>query len=279
MSSAGEELKRIVELALAEDLGEAGDITSRAIFGAGDSGVAGVVTRENCVISGLGAAAEVCRQAGVGVFLPLVEDGQSVPAGAQIIRLEGGLLAILAAERTLLNFLSRLSGIATLSRQYSEAVAGLPVTVAATRKTSPGMRRLEKEAVAHGGGEQHRIGLFDAALVKDNHIAAAGGIGPAVSAVAAGLGAGVEIEVEVDTIEQLREALETAADTILLDNMSPEMIRECVEIVAGRKRLEASGGINLGNIRQYAETGVQRISSGELTRSAPGMDFSLEVER
>lgn len=279
MSGAGEELKRIVELALAEDLDEAGDITSRAIFGAGDSGVAGVVTRENCVISGLGAAAEVCRQAGVDVFLPLVEDGQSVPAGAQIIRLEGGLLAILAAERTLLNFLSRLSGIATLSRQYSEAVAGLPVTVAATRKTSPGMRRLEKEAVAHGGGEQHRIGLFDAALVKDNHIAAAGGIGPAVSAVAAGLGAGVEIEVEVDTIEQLREALETAADTILLDNMSPEMIRECVEIVADRKRLEASGGINLGNIRQYAETGVQRISSGELTRSAPGMDFSLEVER
>lgn len=275
--TGSKELERIVALALDEDLGVAGDITSRAIFPPDANGAALVITREPCTVSGMSAAAEVCRQAGDTGCLPLVEDGQPVPAGAEVMRLEGSLLAIFAAERTLLNFLSRLSGIATCTRRHVEAVAGLPVTVAATRKTDPGMRRLEKEAVVHGGGELHRIGLYDAALIKDNHIAAAGGIAAAVAAVARELGAGITIEVEVDTIGQLREAVATAADTILLDNMDTVKVRECVAIVAGRKKLEASGGITLDNIRDYAGTGVQRVSVGDLTRSAPGIDFTLEV--
>lgn len=271
------ELERIVALALDEDLGEAGDITSRAIFPPEAAGAARIVTREACTVSGIAAAREVCRQAGNIDFLALVEDGQPVPAGAEVARLDGGLLAILAAERTLLNFLSRLAGIATHTRRYVNAVAGSPVAIAATRKTDPGLRRLEKAAVVHGGGRPHRTGLYDAALIKDNHIAAAGGIAAAVAAVAGALRGGVEIEVEVDTIEQLREALTTAADTIMLDNMDPAAVRECVDLVAGRKKLEASGGITLNNISDYAATGVELISAGALTRAAPGIDFTLEV--
>lgn len=275
--TGGVELEQLVALALAEDLGQEGDITSLAIFPPETRGVALVITRDPCTVSGMAAAAEVCRQKGDISWLPLVEDGQAVPVGAEVARLEGSLLAILAVERTLLNFLSRLSGIATYTRRYVDAVEGLPVAVAATRKTDPGMRRLEKEAVAHGGGELHRMGLYDAALIKDNHIAAAGGVTAAVAAVAGALSDGMEVEVEVDTIEQLQEAVETAADTILLDNMGPETVRECVMVVAGRKKLEASGGITLDNIKDYAATGVQRISVGDLTRSAPGIDFTLEV--
>lgn len=275
--TGGSELEQLVALALAEDLGREGDITSEAIFPPDTRGVAQVITREPCTVSGMAAAAAVCRQGGGIGWLPLVEDGQAVPAGAEVARLEGSLLAILAAERTLLNFLSRLSGIATFTRRHVDAVAGHPVTVAATRKTDPGMRRLEKEAVVHGGGELHRLGLYDAALIKDNHIAAAGGVTAAVAAVVGALGEVREIEVEVDTIEQLQEAVETAADTILLDNMDPEAVRACVAAVAGRKKLEASGGITLDNIKDYAGTGVQRISVGDLTRSAPGIDFTLEV--
>lgn len=273
----GSGLEQLVALALAEDLGREGDITSLAIFPPETRGVALVIARDPCTVSGMAAAAEVCRQQGDIGWLPLVEDGQVVPAGAEVARLEGSLLAILAAERTLLNFLSRLSGIASYTRRYVEAVEGLPVTVAATRKTDPGMRRLEKEAVAHGGGELHRMGLYDAALIKDNHVAAAGGVTAAVAAVTRALGDDAEVEVEVDTIEQLREAVETAADTILLDNMAPGTVRECVTIVAGRKKLEASGGVTLDNVREYAATGVQRVSVGDLTRSAPGIDFALEV--
>ena len=273
------ELERIVALALAEDIGGEGDITSQAIFAPGTAGAGRVLTRETCTVSGLAAAAEVCRQVGGIAFLPLVEDGQVIPAGAEVVRLEGSLLAILACERTLLNFLSRLAGIATLTRRYVDAIEGFTATVAATRKTSPGMRRLEKDAVAHGGGELHRIGLFDSVLIKDNHIAAAGGILPAVEVVVRELGGDVAIEVEVDTVAQLREATDTAADTIMLDNMTPVEVRECVAIIASRKKLEASGGIDLSNIREYAAAGVQRISVGNLTRSAEGIDFSLEVEQ
>jgi nicotinate-nucleotide pyrophosphorylase (carboxylating) len=275
--TASMELEQIVKLALAEDLGSEGDITSKAIFVSGSSGAARVIAREECIVSGLDAAREVCRQIGGIDYLPLVEAGQSVPAAAEIIRLDGELLAILAAERTLLNFISRLAGIATLTRRYVDEVEGFPVEVAATRKTSPGLRRLEKEAVVDGGGELHRIGLFDAVLIKDNHIAAAGGITAAVAAVREREGEAMGVEVEVDTREQLREALETGADAILLDNMAPDEVRDCVKIVAGKKVLEASGGIVLDNIRSYAETGVDRISVGYITRSAAGIDFSLEV--
>jgi nicotinate-nucleotide pyrophosphorylase (carboxylating) len=275
-----EAIRQIVTLALAEDLDEAGDITSKAIFGPEDTGAARVITREACVISGLAAAAEVCLQVDPGLtWLPLVEDGQKTPAGAEISRLEGRLVSILAAERTLLNFLSRLSGIATLTAGFVQAIAVTPARIAATRKTSPGLRLLEKQAVADGAGEQHRLGLYDAPLIKDNHIAAAGSISAAVTAVRQALGAEAGIEVEVETAAELEAAIAAGATRALLDNMDPEMVRSCVEMAAGRLVIEASGGINLDNVRDYAEAGADVISVGALTRSAPGIDFSLEVEQ
>ncbi|MHB9112035.1 MAG: carboxylating nicotinate-nucleotide diphosphorylase [Thermoleophilia bacterium] len=280
-------LKRIIALALEEDLGSEGDITSRAIFSAVDTGAARVITRESCTVSGMGAAAEVCRQADPAlVWLPLIEEGQPVPAGAEVARLEGSIISILAAERTVLNFLSRLSGIATLTAAFMEAVDGTSARIAATRKTSPGLRLPEKAAVVHGGGELHRIGLHDAILIKDNHIAAAGSITEAMAAVRKAYGTEVWIEVEVDTRSQYEEALVRGADRVLLDNMTPEAVRECVELAAEKRsqmprasEIEASGGIDLGNVRAYAEAGADIISVGALTRSAPGIDFSLEVEK
>ena len=272
------QISRIVELALAEDLGAAGDITSQAVFHSGDMGAARVVTREACLVSGLSAAAEVCRQVDAGLtWLALVEDGQQVPAGAETGRLEGKLVSILAAERTLLNFLSRLSGIASLTGRYVEALDGLAARVAATRKTSPGMRMLEKDAVVHGGGVPHRIGLYDAVLIKDNHIAGAGGLRQAVAAVRQARGESVEIEVEVDTAAQLEEAVTTGVARVLLDNMSPEEVGRCVDIVDGRLAIEASGGIRLDNVRAFAEAGVDLVSVGALTNSAAAVDLSLEV--
>ena len=277
----GQALRHIVTLALEEDLDLAGDITSRAIFGPGDTGAARVVTRETCVISGMAAADEVCLQVDPDLtWLPLVEDGQRVPAAAEVARLEGRFVSILAAERTLLNFLSRLSGVATLTAGFVEAVAGTPSRIAATRKTSPGLRLLEKQAVVDGGGELHRIGLYDAVLIKDNHVTAAGGVGAAVAAARKALGDEVEIEVEVETAAEFEEALAAGAGRVLLDNMTPEAVRGCVELAAGRGVvIEASGGISLGNLRAYAEAGADVISVGALTRSAPGIDFSLEVEK
>jgi len=288
-------LARIVALALEEDLGSEGDITSKAIFStaASDQSPAGsdhsaarVITHESCTVSGMAAAAEVCRQTDPAlVWLPLVEDGQPVPAGAEVARLEGGIIPILAAERTVLNFLSRLSGIATLTATFVDAVQGTGARIAATRKTSPGLRLPEKTAVVHGGGELHRIGLYDAILIKDNHIAAAGSITEATAAVREAYGRDVWIEVEADTISQFEEALAQGVDRVLLDNMTSESVRECVELAAGEgskqprpMEIEASGGIDLSNVRAYAATGADMISVGALTRSAPGIDFSLEVE-
>lgn len=280
-------LKRIVALALEEDLGSEGDITSRAVFSATDNGAARVITREPCTVSGMAAAAEVCLQTDAAlVWLPLVEDGQPVPAGAEVARLEGGIIPILAAERTLLNFLSRLSGIATLTASYVDAVNGTGARIAATRKTSPGLRLPEKKAVVHGGGELHRVGLYDAVLIKDNHIAAAGGITAAITATRKAYGPDVWIEVEVDTRPQFEEAIGQGANRVLLDNMAPESVRDCVESAANMEpqesqipEIEASGGIDLGNVRAYAEAGADIISVGALTRSAPGTDFSLEVDK
>jgi nicotinate-nucleotide pyrophosphorylase (carboxylating) len=278
MKQRDESLRRIVELALAEDLGAAGDITSQAIFPPEQRGAAAIVTREDCTMSGLDPAAEVCAQVGDSLtWLPLVEDGQQVPAGAQIGRLEGPVILILASERTLLNFLSHLSGVATLTRKAVEALAGLNTRVAATRKTMPGLRRLDKEAVAHGGGDRHRMGLYDAVLIKDNHIAAAGGVAEAVAAVRASLG-DTAVEVEVDTLSQLEEAISAGADTVLLDNMTPSQVRESVEMASGRVIIEVSGGLNLANLRAFAEAGPDLVSLGLLTRDAAGIDFSLEME-
>ena len=281
-------LRHVVSLALDEDLGSVGDITSKAIFAPDDAGAARVVTRDACVISGLAAGAEVCLQVDPDlIWLPLVEDGQAITA-AEVARLEGGIISILAAERTILNFLSRLSGIASLTARYVDAVKGTPTRIAATRKTSPGLRVLEKLAVVDGGGEPHRSGLYDAVLIKDNHIAAAGGVGAAIEAVRRSLGGKVsdhDIEVEVDDIAQLEEALATGAiGQVLLDNMTTAEVRACHELAVWRTAsgerkpvIEVSGGINLENVRAYAEAGADVISVGALTRSAPGIDFSLEM--
>lgn len=275
---AGAEMSRIVELALAEDLGEEGDITSQAIFYAGDIGAARLLSREECVTSGMSVAREVCRQVDRDLaWLPLVEDGGHVPAGAEIARLDGKILSLMAAERTLLNFLSLLSGIATATRAYVDAVAGLGPRIAATRKTSPGMRLLEKQAVVHGGGELHRLGLYDAVLIKDNHIAAVGSVSMAVQAVRKAAGEGTAIEIEVETLDQLQEAMDANVDRVLLDNMSPEMVVRAVAFVDGRAVVEASGGIDLDNVRAYAETGVDIISVGAITNSAAAIDLSLEM--
>ncbi|MCL4472841.1 MAG: carboxylating nicotinate-nucleotide diphosphorylase [Actinobacteria bacterium] len=271
-------LRHIVTLSLEEDLDATGDITSRAIFGADHQGAARVITRQTCVISGMEAAAEVCLQIDPDLkWLPLVRDGQRVPADAEIGRLDGRLISILAAERTVLNFLSRLSGVATLTAAYVGSVQGTGSAIAATRKTSPGLRMLEKLAVTHGGGQTHRQGLYDAVLIKDNHIAAAGGVAAAISALRQELGAEAAIEVEVETAAGLEEAIASGAATVLLDNMAPETVRQCVELAAGRVVIEASGGIGLGNVRQYALAGADVISVGALTRSAEGIDFSLEM--
>jgi len=279
-------IEKIVALALQEDLGQEGDITSKAIFKAGDTGAARIITRETCTISGIAAAAEVCLQTDPAlVWLPLVEDGQPVPAGAEVARLEGSLISILTAERTLLNFLSRLSWIATFTARFVGAVHGTGARIAATRKTTPGLRLPEKEAVVHGGGLLHRIGLYDAVLIKDNHIAAAGSVTGAMAAVRKVRGPETWIEVEADTRQQFEEAVEQGANRVLLDNMSPESVRECVQSIAARSTLpnaveiEASGGIDLGNVMEYAEAGADIISVGALTRSAPGIDLSLEVEQ
>lgn len=272
-------LQQIVSLALAEDLGERGDITSQAIFAAGDLGSARIITREPCVVSGLEACREVCRQIDSQLgWLPLIEDGQHIPADAEVAKTEGPVISILAAERTLLNFLSRLSGVATLTHAYVEALQGLKTRIAATRKTMPGLRVLEKQAVEHGGGETHRFGLYDAILIKDNHIAAAGSVASAVAQARKALGDDVDIEVEIDSIVQLDEAIKAGATRVLLDNMTPEQASACVRVAGGRVTTEASGGINLGNVRKYGEAGADVISVGMLTRSAPGIDFSLEME-
>lgn len=271
-------IKSIVELALAEDLGEKGDITSQAVFYGGRSGAARIITREQCRVSGLRAAAEVCRQVDEQMsWLALVEDGQQVPAAAEIAHLDGKFLSILTAERTLLNFLARLCGIATLTSRFVSVLEGTPTRVAATRKTSPGLRVLEKQAVADGGGEMHRIGLYDTVLVKDNHITAAGGVRQAVAAVKEAFGVGIDIEVEVESARQLQEALKEHVPRVLLDNMTPDQIRQCVDMAGGAATIEASGRIDLDNARTYAEAGADIISVGAITSSAGAIDLTLEV--
>lgn len=272
------QIRRIVSLALEEDLDAAGDITSKAIFSRDDAGAARVIVREEATVSGMEAAAEVCLQVDPDLkWLPLVGDGDRVPAAAEAARLEGRVISILTAERTLLNFLSVLSGVASATADFVAAVSGTGARIAATRKTTPGLRMLEKQAVIHGGGEPHRAGLFDAVLIKDNHIAAAGGIVPAVARVRDELGRKTPVEVEVESVEQLQEALAAGVDRVLLDNMTPEAAAACVRIAAGKAEIEASGGIDAGSARAFAEAGADIISAGGITRSAPGIDFSLEM--
>lgn len=260
---------------LAEDLGEAGDITSAAVIPA-EARFAGVMdTREAIVVAGLALAEGFFRALdSQAVITPLAADGDRVPAGTDLMRIEGSARAMLTAERSALNTVQHLSGIATLTRQYVDAIAGTGATLLDTRKTIPGLRRLEKYATRVGGAQNHRMGLWDAAMIKDNHVAVAGGIAAAVQrAVAAGI---ERIIVEVDSLDQIAPALDGGATHLLLDNMGPDTLRQAVAMIGGRVPTEASGGVRLDTIRAIAETGVTYISVGRLTQSAPAADIGLD---
>ena len=273
----GTALDRVIDQALAEDVG-AGDVTTDAIVSAQLRGSATVVVREPGVICGLEQALAVLRRLDPQATMEtLLADGceiTTVPAAAA--RVHASMRALLTGERTALNLLQRMSGIATATHRYVAAVAGTGVQLLDTRKTAPGLRALDKAAVACGGGTNHRAGLHDAVLIKDNHLAVAGSVAAAVQRVRSQR-PGAAVEVEVDTLDQLEQALAAGSDVILLDNMSPDLLRRAVRITAGRARLEASGGITIDTIREVAETGVDAISVGALTHSVQALDIALEV--
>jgi nicotinate-nucleotide pyrophosphorylase (carboxylating) len=275
MAIAADTLERAVYAALAEDVGE-GDITTEAIVDADAVGTAELQLREAGVVCGLAAAEAVFRALDPDVALePLVDEGAVVDHPGAVALVTGPERTILTGERTALNFLGRLSGIATVTRRYVDAVAGTGVAILDTRKTTPGLRALEKYAVVCGGGRNHRFGLDDGVLVKDNHLRALGSVEAALESLRAATD--LPIEVECDTLEQVAQALDAGADAILLDNMALDDLRAAVALARGRARLEASGGITLENVRAVAETGVDEISVGALTHSARSLDVSLEL--
>ncbi len=272
---AGFDLADFVRATLAEDLGDDGDITSAAVIPA-DARFTGVMaSRDAIAVAGLEIAEAFFRALDPEARVERwVGEGARVSAGTELLRVEGQGRALLTAERSALNTVQHLSGIATLTAAYVDAIAGSGATLLDTRKTIPGLRVLEKYAVRMGGGTNHRMGLWDAAMIKDNHVAVAGGITAAVGrAVAAGI---ARIIVEVDRLDQIEPALTAGATWLLLDNMAPAMLREAVALVAGRVPCEASGGVNLDTIRAIAETGVDYISVGRLTQSAPAADIGLD---
>jgi nicotinate-nucleotide pyrophosphorylase (carboxylating) len=266
----------LIKRALAEDLQGGQDITSVATVSGDEKIVADFTARKSGVVVGIDMARAVLEEVGLTDIAVLVKDGASVKSGEVLMTVRGDTRAILLAERTALNFLGHLSGIATLTRTWVDAVAGTKCIIRDTRKTTPGMRLLEKYAVRMGGGTNHRMSLSDAALIKDNHIAAAGGVAQAFSKVREKFPTS-EIEIEVDTLDQLREVLPLKPDLVLLDNMSPAQCTEAVSIVAGTTKLEASGGITLDNAKAYALTGVQFLAIGALTHSAPVFDIGLDL--
>ena len=265
-----------VRRVLAEDLGSGGDITSAATIDANARFTAEMNCRQAITVAGLDIAIAFFRALDQSVRIhKLTKDGESVAAGTVLLRLEGNARAMLAAERSALNTLQHLSGIAALTRQYVDLIDGTGATLLDTRKTIPGLRLLEKYAARMGGAENHRIRLDDGLLIKDNHVAVAGGVAEAVKA-AKSANTGFPVQVEVDRIEQIEPALAAGADRLLLDNMPPPVLREAVAVVAGRVPLEASGGVNLETIRGIAETGVNYISVGRITQSAPAVDIGLD---
>jgi len=276
MAVATDTLERAVLAALAEDIG-AGDVTTEATVPENALGTAELLVKEPGVVCGLRAAESTFRALDPDIrFEALANDGDVIDEPPVLVaRVAGSERAILTGERVALNFLGRLSGIATLTRRYVEAVDGTGAAVLDTRKTTPGLRALEKHAVAVGGGRNHRFGLDDAVLVKDNHLRAAGSVADAVRLVRAA--SDLPIEVECETLTQVAEALGADVDAILLDNMTLAELREAVALAAGRARLEASGGVSLDTIRAIAETGVDEISVGALTHSARSLDVSLEL--
>ncbi|WP_174286825.1 carboxylating nicotinate-nucleotide diphosphorylase [Sphingomonas bacterium] len=271
----GFDLDAFLAATLAEDLGDGGDITSAAVIPA-EARFRGVMaSRDSITVAGLGVAAGFFRALDPEVtIVPLVEDGAAIAAGGVLMRLEGSARAMLTAERSALNTVQHLSGIATLTRAYADRILGTGAILLDTRKTIPGLRRLEKYATRMGGAQNHRMGLWDAAMIKDNHVAVAGDVGEAVArAKAAGI---ARIIVEVDRIDQIEPALAAGATHLLLDNMTPAVLRGAVTLVGGRVPTEASGGVTLETIRDIAATGVTYVSVGRLTQSAPAADIGLD---
>ncbi len=276
------QIEQIVRIALAEDL-PSGDITTEALIPPDISAKASILVKREGVLAGIDVAKEVFRQVDPSLkFKTLVKDGERVRKGKVVAAVEGRAGSILKAERTALNFLQHLSGIATETARYVQAAKGTEAVITDTRKTIPGLRVLEKYAVKVGGGRNHRMNLSDGVLIKDNHLVALRslgiGLGEAVRSAKRNAGKKVKVEVEVESIEQVREALNAGADIIMLDNMKPEDMRRAVKLVKGRALLEASGGITLDNVRTVAGTGVDLISIGALTHSARALDISLELE-
>jgi len=271
-------IEPLVRNALAEDLGLAGDITSAALIPAGHRSALHMISRQAGVLAGFDLAALAFRLTDPSVSIAQIkQDGESLTPGDVIATIEGSSQALLTAERTALNFISHLSGIATLTSRMVTAIAGTKASIACTRKTTPGLRVVEKYAVRAGGGVNHRFSLADAVLIKDNHIAVAGGVAEAIRRAKANVGHMVKIEDDVDTIDQLQIAMAEGVDAVLLDNMLPEELRLAVEIVAGRAITDASGRVTLETVAEIAASGVDLISVGWITHSAPILDIGLDA--
>ena len=276
MLPQGFDIDEFVQRVLAEDLGSGGDVTSNATIAADSRFTAEMNARQAIVVAGLEIAAAFFRTLDVAVEIEIVvKDGDSVAAGSTLMRLGGNARAMLSAERSALNTLQHLSGIATLTRRYVEAIEGTGAVLLDTRKTIPGLRALDKYAARMGGAQNHRMRLDDGVLIKDNHVAVCGGVAEAVRRAKAA-NTGLQVQVEVDRIDQIEAALAAGADRLLLDNMDPAQLREAVRLVGRRVPLEASGGVTLETIRFLAETGVEFISVGRITQSAPAVDIGLD---
>jgi nicotinate-nucleotide pyrophosphorylase (carboxylating) len=270
-------LNELIEKALAEDLGS-GDVTSEATIPAESTSEAVMLAKQHLVLAGIEVSREVFLHLDPTIqFTPFAKDGDIIHAGTELARLFGNTRALLAGERVALNLLQHMSGIATLTAQYVEKLKGLTAVVLDTRKTLPGLRQLEKKAVRIGGGKNHRMGLYDMILIKDNHIKAAGSITKAVASARTKNGA-LRIEVETKSLDEVREALAAKPDIIMLDNMPIDVMREAVKLIAGRALVEASGNVTLETVRRIAETGVDFVSSGSLTHSAPAADISMKIK-
>jgi nicotinate-nucleotide pyrophosphorylase (carboxylating) len=282
MSSNKFQIDEIIDRALAEDLGK-GDVTTEALIPGRRRGMGLIVAKREGILAGINVAKQVFQRVDPELKVELhLEDGARVKPGSEVARVSGSVASILKAERVALNFLQRLSGIASQTNRYVEAVRGLPVRIMDTRKTTPGLRALEKHAVKVGGGENHRMGLGDGVLIKDNHLAVLGSQGLSIREIVAeakqNAPQGLSIEVEVESVSQALEAVEAGADIVMLDNMSPEDMGKAVKSIRGRALIEASGGITLDNIRAVAETGVDFVSVGALTHSVSALDISLELK-
>lgn len=270
--------RRVVTRALTEDLGGQSDITSAVTVSVGTRGRALLVAREDGVVAGLELVSEVCNQVDHRIEVQLSHfDGDAVSRGTVVAEVTGPLRTLLTAERTVLNLVCHLSGVATRTRAFAQLLEGTDCVVRDTRKTTPGLRLLEKHAVAVGGGSNHRIGLYDAILVKDNHVAAAGGVAAAARAALDGAPEGVHVQVEVTSLDEAEAAIAEGVTDLLLDNFTPEALREAVTAIDGRAAVEASGGITLETARAYADAGADRLAVGGLTHSAPSLDLALDV--